>query len=95
MKRWIVAAAGLLGLSILTLLAVIAYVNTGRSRGEQWSSLDGPEPVWPAVVGFAAMWAIPISAIVLVGLVLAAVVRAYRPRSGSEKLRMTPPIKFT
>ncbi|MBX0302000.1 hypothetical protein K2F54_18725 [Cryobacterium sp. 1639] len=85
MKRWIAAAAGLLGLSILTLVGVVAYVNIGRSRGEQWSSLDGPEAVWPAVVGFTALWAIPISAIVLLGLVLAAIVRAYRPRAGSKK----------
>lgn len=85
MKRWIAAAASLLGLSILTLVGVVAYVNIGRSRGEHWSSLDGPEAVWPAAVGFTALWAIPISAIVLVGLVLAAIVRAYRPRAGSKE----------
>ena len=85
MKRWIAAAAGLLGLSILALVGVVTYVNIGLSRGEQWSSLDGPEPVWPAVVAFTALWAIPISAIALVGLVLAAIVRAYRPRSDSSK----------
>lgn len=85
MKRWIAAAAGLLGLSILVFVGVVAYVDIGRSRGEQWSSLDGPEPVWPAVVGFGALYAIPISAIVLVGLVVAAILRAYLPRSGAGK----------
>jgi len=85
MKRWIAAAAGLLGFSILVFVGVVAYVDIGRSRGEQWSSLDGPEPVWPAVVGFGALYAIPISAIVLVGLVVAAILRAYLPRSGAGK----------
>jgi len=85
MKRWIAAAAGLLGFSILVFVGVVAYVDIGRSRGEQWSSLDGPEPVWPAVVGFGALYAIPISAIVLVALVVAAILRAYLPRSGAGK----------
>ena len=84
MKRWIAGAAALLGLSLLALAVAVIYGNLGRSRGEQWGSLDGPEPVWPAVLGFGALWAIPISAIVLVGLVVIAIVRAYRPRSGSE-----------
>lgn len=82
MKRWIAAAGGMLGLSILVFVGVVAYVGVGSSRGEPWSSLDGPEPVWPAVLGFGALYAIPISAIVLIGLVLAAIVRAYLPRSG-------------
>lgn len=82
MKRLIIAAAALLGASIAVLLGVVAYVEIGRSRGENWSSLTG-EPVWPAVLGFGALWAIPISAIVLVALVVIAIVRAYLPRSHS------------
>lgn len=81
MKRLIIAAAALLGASIAVLLGVVAYVEIGRSRGESWSSLAGPEPVWPAVLGFGALWAIPISALLLVALVVIAIVRAYLPRS--------------
>ena len=83
MKRLIIAAAALLGASIAVLLGVVAYVEIGRSRGENWSSLDGPEPIWPAVLGFGALWAIPISAVLLVALVVVAIVRAYLPRSRS------------
>jgi putative copper export protein len=83
MKRWIYAAAAALGLSIIVLLGVVAYVEVGRSRGESWSGLAGPDPVWPAALGFGALWAIPISAIVLVVLVVIAIVRAYLPRSSS------------
>ena len=84
MKRWIIAAASTLGLSIAAFVGVVAYTAIGRARGENWSSLNGPEPVWPAVVGFGAMYVIPISAFVLVVLVVGAIVRAYMPRSAER-----------
>ncbi|GAB3142638.1 hypothetical protein GCM10027057_26950 [Marisediminicola antarctica] len=84
MKRWIIAAASTLGLSIAALVGVVAYTAIGRARGENWSSLNGPEPVWPAVVGFGAMYVIPISALLLVVLVVSAIVRAYMPRSADR-----------
>ncbi len=84
MKRWIFAVASTLGLSIAAFVGVVAYTAIGRARGEYWSSLNGPEPVWPAVVGFGAMYVIPISAVVLVVLIVVAIVRAYMPKSGDR-----------
>ncbi|WP_104191263.1 hypothetical protein [Cryobacterium sp. Y82] len=81
MKRWIISAAITLGLAIIALLGVIGYTAVGRARGESWSSLNGPEPVWPAVIGFGAMYIIPTAAVVLVALIAIAVVRAYIPKS--------------
>jgi len=81
MKRWIMGAAMTLGLAIIALLGVIGYTAVGRARGESWSSLNGPEPVWPAVIGFGAMYVIPTTAVVLVVLIAFAVVRAYIPRA--------------
>ncbi|KGJ73394.1 hypothetical protein GY21_11280 [Cryobacterium roopkundense] len=80
MKRWIIGTAGFLGLSVVVVLGIYAYVAVGNSLGEQWSSLDGPGPVWRAIVGFGAVYAVVISAAVLVVLVLVAVLRAYLPR---------------
>ncbi|MDY0912302.1 hypothetical protein [Rathayibacter festucae] len=70
MKRVIVITASILGLSIAALLLVIAYVSVGRSFGQKWSSLDGPEPVWPAVVGFGSMNLAALSGATLAVLVL-------------------------
>lgn len=85
MKRWIIGAAITLGLAIIALLGVIGYTAIGRARGESWSSLNGPEPVWPAVIGFGAMYVIPMTAVVLVVLIAIAVVRAYIPRSTAHR----------
>ena len=80
MKRWIIGAASALGLSLVALLGVSAYVAIGRNLGERWSSFDGPEPTWPVSVGFGSMWLAAISATVLILLILVAIVRAYFPR---------------
>jgi len=80
MKRWIIGAASTLCLSVLALLAVKAYADIGRGVGAEFGSMDSPETAFPVAVGFGAMYLIPISAIVLVVLVLIAIVRAERPR---------------
>ena len=51
------------------------------NNGAVWTALNQSGR---AVVGIGAFYPIPISAIVLVGLV-AAIVRAYLPRSGAGK----------
>lgn len=81
MRRSIVAAGASLVLGIVALLGVYAFAAIGRSRGEEWGSLVGPEPILPAVVGYGALWVIPISALVLVVLVVIAIGRAYLPGS--------------
>lgn len=80
MKRWIIGAASTLGLSILALLAVKAYADIGRGVGAEFGSMGSPEAAFPVAVGFGAMYLIPISATVLVVLVLIAIIRAERPR---------------
>lgn len=90
MKRWIIGAASALGLSVAALLGVYAYLEIGWARGEQWASLDGPAPVWPVIVGFSAMYLIPISALMLILLVGVAIVRSYLPGSFADSER--PPL---
>lgn len=80
MKRWIVGVASVLGLSIFALLAVYVYAGVGRSLGWQFGSLDSAEAAFPVAVGFGAMYLIPMSAAVLVALIIIAIVRAYIPR---------------
>ena len=75
-----VTAASALVLGIVALLSVYVFTTIGRSRGEEWGSLNGPESVWPVVVGFSALWSIPISASILVLLVVIALVRDILPR---------------
>ncbi|TFC96809.1 MULTISPECIES: hypothetical protein [Cryobacterium] len=87
MKLWIIGVAGALGLSIFALLGVYVYVDIGWARGEQWASLNGPEPIWPAVVGFGAMYLIPISALVMILLVGVAIARSYLPGSSADSER--------
>ena len=43
-----------LALSVVAFLVALGWASVGRALGQEWSSLDGPEPVWPAVVGFAS-----------------------------------------
>lgn len=83
MKRLMIGAAGALLLASVAFVSVIVYGEIGRSRGEVWGSLDGPEPVWPIIVYFSALWIISTSAIVLAALVMTAIVRSYffRPAS--------------
>jgi len=75
MKRLILGAVSTLVLGIVVFGLVAVYAAVGRSRGEEWGSLNGPEPVWPAVLGFGSMWLMAISAAVLGLLVLVALVR--------------------
>jgi hypothetical protein len=82
-KRWMAVVAGVFGLCIFTVVAVKVYLEIGLSRGEQWASLDGPEPTWPTALGFGAVYASAASGIVLVGLVVAAIVRAHMPLRGA------------
>jgi len=56
--------------NIVTLMFVIAYASVGRGFGHEWGSLDGPGPVWPAVLGFAALNVGALSGSVLAVLVL-------------------------
>ncbi|MCP2030351.1 hypothetical protein L1277_000415 [Okibacterium sp. HSC-33S16] len=85
MKRWIVGVASVLGLSIFALLAVYVYAGIGRSLGWQFGSLEGAEAVSPVAVGFGAMYLIPMSAAVLVVLIIIAIVRAYIPRGNPHE----------
>ena len=70
MRRATFTAAITFAASIVTLLLVIAYTSVGRSFGQEWGSLDGPAPVWPAILGFAAMNLGALSGSVLAVLVL-------------------------
>jgi len=70
MRRTTFTAAITFAASIVTLLLVIAYTSVGRSFGQEWGSLDGPAPVWPAILGLAAMNLGALSGSVLVVLVL-------------------------
>lgn len=78
---WI--TSGTLLLSVAALLAVIGYTNLGRSLGQHWSSLDGPEPVWPAVIGFGSMNLIVVSGSVLVILGIVQLIRGARSKRPS------------
>lgn len=80
MKRWIIGAASTLGLSIVALFAVTAYADIGRELGAQFGSMGSPETAFPVAVGFGVMYLIPISAMVLVVLVLIAIFRAERSK---------------
>lgn len=73
-KKAIVTISIVFGAGLLALLGVITYTSIGRALGQHWTSLDGPEPVWPAVVGFGSMWLIAISGVTLVLLLLAALI---------------------
>jgi uncharacterized membrane protein len=79
-KRWIIGTASILCLSIVALLAISAYGDIGRALGVQFGSMDSPEAAFGVAVGFGSMLLIPISAVVLVLLVVVAIVRAYLPR---------------
>jgi len=70
MRRATFTAAITLAVSIVTHLLVIAYTSVGRSFGQEWGSLEGPAPVWPAILGYAAMNLGALSGSVLAALVL-------------------------
>jgi len=70
MRRATFTATITFAASIATLLLVIAYTSVGRSFGQEWGSLDGPAPVWPAILGYAAMNLGALSGSVLAVLVL-------------------------
>lgn len=60
---------------VIALVGVLIYISIGRSLGQHWSSLGGPEPMWPAVVGFGAFYVIAISAALLVVQLIVVLVR--------------------
>jgi hypothetical protein len=66
MKHWIIGTASVLGLSIIALAAVAIYARVGRANGVEFGSMGSPEAAFPVAVGFGSMWAIAISATVLV-----------------------------
>ena len=65
------AVAVLMAASMLALVVAWGYTNLGALLGQQWASLNGPEPVWPAVLGYGGMWlgTITFVALVIIGLV--------------------------
>lgn len=75
MKRAIFITVIVLGLNLTLTLLVSGYTEIGRSFGQEWGSLDGPAPVWPAVLGFASMNLALLSGVVLPVLVSVAVGR--------------------
>ncbi|MFZ4896363.1 hypothetical protein ACL9RL_18110 [Plantibacter sp. Mn2098] len=84
MKRSIIGALIVLGTGLAAFAFVAAYTAIGRARGEEWGSLDGPAPVWPAVVGFGSLHLMLLGAVALVILVAVAILRAYVPRRGGR-----------
>lgn len=78
MKTALWITSGTLLLSVVALLFVIGYTNLGRSLGQHWTSLDGPEPVWPAVIGFGSMNLIVVSGSVLLILGIVQFIRLGR-----------------
>lgn len=63
--------------SLFLIVALYFSTRITRSLGvPEWGSLDGPQPVWPAVLGFASMYAAAASAALLVVLSLVAAVRS-------------------
>jgi hypothetical protein len=75
-KTWIIATSIAFGVAVVALMGIRIYTSIGMARGEPWSSLDGPEPVWPAIVGFGALNLIALSAAMLAFLVGISIVRA-------------------
>lgn len=83
MKNAIKITSAVFLASIVAFLAAIAYASTGRALGQQWSSLDGPAPIWPAVIGYGAPYVTIASALVLIVLVSIALLhRSAQTRSG-------------
>jgi heme/copper-type cytochrome/quinol oxidase subunit 2 len=80
MKRLIIGAAGILALSVIALVSAYIYGNVARDLGWEIVKIDSPEAAFLMTVGFGAMYLIPISAVILVVLLLVAIVRAYFPR---------------
>ncbi|MET3452638.1 hypothetical protein [Curtobacterium sp. 1544] len=55
----------MLAVSVVAFLVAVGWATLGRALGQEWSSLDGPEPVWPAVVGFSAPYLFALSLVTL------------------------------
>lgn len=86
MTKAIVVSAAIFLASIVALVAVIAYASIGRGLGQDWTSLDGPEPIWPAVIGYGAPYVTIASALVLVVLAMIALIRrSGRARTGRQQ----------
>lgn len=85
MKQLFLCTLVALVLGVVAVVGVYSYTAIGRSVGEEWGSLDGPEPVWPSVIGFGGMHLIVISTLALLILALVGLLRAYLPRRLGNK----------
>jgi len=80
--------------SVLALVVAWGYTNLGAALGQQWASLNGPEPVWPSELGYGGMWLGAITFVALVAIGLVALV-ATRIRDRRRKLlRHAPALKL-
>ncbi|MGV8883953.1 MAG: hypothetical protein ACOH19_17545 [Rhodoglobus sp.] len=72
--------------SLISLVIAWGYANLGALLGQQWASLDGPEPVWPAFLGYGGMWlgAITFVILVVIGLVALVATRVRDRRAASR-----------
>ena len=75
MKRAIWISVAVFGVAALAALGVAVFTLVARNMGYEWSSLTGPGPIWPAVVGFGAMNLMAVSGIVALALLVVAAVR--------------------
>lgn len=80
MKRWFLGSFIALAVGIVGVAAIAIYGAIGQARGEVWGSLNGPEPIWPSVIGFGALNLIALSALAIVILLAIAAVKMLRPR---------------
>ncbi|MET0589579.1 MAG: hypothetical protein ABWZ77_00230 [Naasia sp.] len=65
------------------MLGIWIYGLIGTACGEDWGSLDGPGPVWPAVIGFGSLNLFFVSIAALGLLAIVGFVRALWRRSES------------
>lgn len=82
MKRAILISVAVFGVAALAALGVAVITLIARNVGYEWSSLTGPGPIWPAVVGFGALNLMAVSGVVALALlvVVAAVRRSLMGR---------------
>lgn len=74
MKRAIVGAVSFLAGAIFLWVAMIT-LGALTPADAVWWSLDGPQPTWPAALYFASLWLIPLSAGLVMVLLLVQFIR--------------------
>lgn len=91
-KVLMIGSSVVLAASLVAMLALYAVTAIGRANGvEEWGSLNGPAPVWPAVVGFGSMWAAVLSLAALLLLTVISVIHALvRRRPDASEPRSRP-----